>query len=213
MTRVLVVDDHPIVRKGITAVLNETHDGHVIGEASNGDEALEKARLGKPDLILLNISMPGKDGLGVLKQLHVEMPHVKVLVLSAFSEKQYALRCLKAGASGYVTKRSALDELLTAIRKVKEGGRYISAVLADLLAAEIGTRASSLPHERLSDREFQVLCLLGQGKSVAQISQILSISHSAVSKYRAQVLHKMNLDTTVELIRYAFDNDLVSPDE
>jgi len=211
MTSVLLVDDHPIVRKGLSAVLAETNDVHVIGEASNGNEALEKARSGKPDLILLNISMPGKDGLEVLKQLHLEMPHVKALILSAFSERQYALRCLKAGAQGYLTKQCALDELLNAIRKVTAGGRYISAALADLLAAEIDTRASSEPHERLSDREFQVLCLLGQGKSVAQISQILSISNSAVSKYRAQVLHKLNLKTTVELIRYAFDNDLVGP--
>ena len=213
MIRILLVDDHPIVRQGLIAVLQAAPDCWVIGEASDGDDALLKARKEKPDLILLDISLPGRSGLEVLKQLHIEQPLTKVLVLSTFSEKQYAVRCLKMGAQGYLTKKSASGELLNAIEKVIAGGKYVSASLADHLAAEIGPEVTTVPHERLSDREFQVLCLLGQGRTVTQISQDLSISVSAVNKYRAQILHKMNLGTTAQLIRYALDNDLANPTE
>ncbi|HTY35519.1 MAG TPA: response regulator transcription factor, partial [Bacteroidota bacterium] len=174
---------------------------------------IEKARKCKPDLVLLDIALPSKSGLEVLKQFRLEMPAMKVLMISAFSEKQYAVRCLKGGASGYLTKRSAATELLTAVRKVVAGGKYVSAALADQLASEIGSNLSAIPHERLSDREFQVLCLLGQGRTVSQISDTLSISISAVNKYRAQILHKMNMKTTAQLIRYALDNDLIEISE
>ena len=211
--RILIVDDHPIVRKGLIGLLKAVPDNAVIDEASDGDEALAKARKGRPDLILLDIALPGKSGFEILKQLHIEMPDTKILVLSMYSETQYALRCLKAGAMGYLTKRSAPKELLHAITKVIAGGKYVSAALAEHLAAELGFDATSEPHDRLSDREFQVLCFVGQGMTVTQIAKTLSISVSTVNKYRAQILRKMNLSTTAQLIRYALDNNLTYPSE
>ncbi|HTY11405.1 MAG TPA: response regulator transcription factor [Bacteroidota bacterium] len=211
--RILIVDDHPIVREGLIGLLKGAPDCKVIAEASEADEALAKARKEKPDMILLDIALPGKSGFELLKQLHIEMPKIKVVVLSMYSETQYAIRCLKAGAKAYLTKRSAPKELLNAITKVIAGGKYISAALSELLAREIGFDATSEPHERLSDREFQVLCFLGQGMTVTQISKALSISASTVNKYRSQILYKMNLHTTAQLIRYALDNNLTYPSE
>jgi DNA-binding NarL/FixJ family response regulator len=163
----------------------------------------------KPDLVLLDIALPGKSGLEVLKQLRAEMPAVRVLVLSAFPERQYAVRCLASGAQGYLTKQSAPEELMTAVRKVMRGGKYVSASLADLLAAGIGGDITRLPHEQLSDREFQVLCLLGQGKTVSQIAGILSLSLSTINTHRAHILGKMSMETTAQLIRYVVDNNLL----
>ena len=211
--RILIIDDHPVVQEGLTELLKGTPHYRVVAMASDGDEALAKARRKKPDLILLDIGLPGKSGFELLKQLHREMPRTKVLVLSMYSERQFAVRCLKAGAMGYLTKRSAPKEILTAIEKVTAGGKYISAILAEHLAAGIGFDAMCAPHERLSDREFQALCFMGQGMTVAQIAATLSISVSTVNKYRAQLLRKMNLDTTAQLIRYALTNNLAYPSE
>ena len=206
--RILIVDDHPVVRQGLAATLAKSSDIKIVGEASDGDEALAKARSLKPDLILLDIALPGKNGLEVLKQLRAELPGIHVLILSAFPERQYAVRCLASGAQGYLTKQSAPEELMRAVRKVMGGGKYVSASLAYLLAKEIGTDTTRLLHEQLSDREFQVLCLLGQGKTVSQIADILSLSLSTINTHRAHILEKMNLETTAQLIRYVVDNNL-----
>jgi len=208
-TRILIVDDHPFVRQGLKAALSKSGDVEVVEEASDGDEAILKARSEKPDLVLLDISLPGKNGLEVLKQLQAEMPQVSVLILSTFPEKQYAVRCFANGARGYLTKQSASDELLLAIRKIRQGGKYVSTSLADLLADQIGADPKRLPHERLSDREFQVLCLIGQGQTVSQVAKTLSLSLSTVNTYRGHILEKMKMDTTAQLIHYVIENNLV----
>lgn len=208
MIKILIVDDHPFVRHGLSSELAKASDMKIVGEAEDGFVAMSKAHSLKPDIVLLDISLPGKNGLDVLKQLQTELPHIKVLILSAFPEKQYAIRCLKNGAKGYLTKKSASGELLLAIRKIMRGGKYVSASLADLLASDITTDNNRLPHEELSDREFQVLCLFGQGKTVSEIADILSLSISTINTHRANILIKMNMDTTAQLIRYVIDNNL-----
>ncbi len=210
MIRVLIVDDHPLVRAGLIAELSKASDISVAGEAADGYDALTRAREIKPDLVLLDIALPGKNGLEVLKDLQAEMPEVKVLVLSAFPERQYAIRCIRNGAKGYVTKDTASADLINAVRKVINGGKFISASLADLMAAEIGSNVKRLPHETLSDREFQILCLIGQGNTVSQIADILCLSISSVNTYRHRILVKMHMQTTAQLIRYVLDNNLAS---
>jgi len=163
----------------------------------------------KPDVILLDLSLPGRNGYEVLKQLRAEIPQTRVLILTTYPEKQYAVRCLRGGASGYLTKDSASEELVTAIRKIAEGRKYVGSALGELLATEIDAGSSLLPHEELSDREFQVLGLIGQGKTVSQIADILSLSLSTVNTHRAHILAKMHMETTAQLIRYAVDNNLV----
>jgi len=208
-TRILIVDDHPFVRQGLKAALAGSVEFEAADEAADGEEAILKTRSMKPDIVLLDISLPGKNGFEVLKQLQAEMPQVKILILSTFPEKQYAVRCFANGARGYLTKQSASDELLTALRKITHGGKYVSASMADLLADELDANASRPLHERLSDREFQVLCLLGQGKTVSQAAQALSLSLSTINTYRAHILKKMKMETTAQLIRYVLDNNLV----
>ncbi len=208
MIKILIVDDHPFVRHGLSSELAKASDMKIVGEAEDGFVAMSKAHSLKPDIVLLDISLPGKNGLDVLKQLQTELPHIKVLILSAFPEKQYAIRCLKNGAKGYLTKKSASGELLLAIRKIMRGGKYVSASLADLLASDVASDNTRLPHEELSDREFQVLCLFGQGKTVSEIADILSLSISTINTHRANILIKMNMDTTAQLIRYVIDNNL-----
>jgi len=212
-TRILIVDDHPVVRRGLAATLGADPDIAVAGEAADGDEAILKARDIRPDLVLLDIALPGKNGLEVLKTLHAEMPDIPVLILSTFPERQYAVRCLRSGARGYLTKQSAAEELLDAVRKIRAGGKYISAPLADLLAAELTGETERLPHERLSDREFQVLCMIGRGQSVSRIASALSLSPSTIHTHRAHVLEKMQLETTAQLVRYVLDHNLVESPE
>jgi DNA-binding NarL/FixJ family response regulator len=209
MIRVLIADDHPVVRQGLKQILGEVREMVVAGEAINGQEVLDKVRAETWDVVVLDISMPDHSGLDILKQLKSERPKLPVLVLSMYSEDQYALRVLKAGASGYLTKDSAPDELVKAIRKVVTGGRYVSPFLAEKLALEIGADSSKPPHETLSDREFQVLGLLAAGKSVKEIAAELSLSVKTVSTYRARLLEKMNLGSNAELIHYAIENHLI----
>ncbi|MCU0522786.1 MAG: response regulator transcription factor [Anaerolineae bacterium] len=209
MIRVLIADDHPIVRQGLKQILGDTRDMLVAGEAINGREVLEKARAEPWDVVVLDISLPDQSGLDILKQLRVEHPGLPVLVLSVHPEDQYALRVLRAGAFGYLTKDSAPDELVNAIRKVVSGGRYVSELMAERLALEIGADTSKLPHETLSDREFQVLRLMATGKPVTAIAEELNLSPKTISTYRARVLAKMNLETTAELIHYAVQHHLV----
>ncbi|HTY37795.1 MAG TPA: response regulator transcription factor [Bacteroidota bacterium] len=208
MIRVMIVDDHPIVRQGVRAELAKTPDIRVIEEARNADEAMTKVRTCKPDLVLLDISLPGKNGYEVLRQMHAELPDTRVLVLSTYSEKQYAVRCLGSGARGYLTKDSAPEELVIAIRRVSQGRKYVSAEIAQLLAEDVGAASDRLPHEELTDREFQVLCLFGQGKTVSQIADVLSLSLSTINTHRSHILEKMRMETTAQLIRYAVDHGL-----
>ena len=209
MIRVLIADDHAVVRQGLKQILGDTPEMLVAGEATNGQEALDKVRAEVWDVVVLDISMPDRSGLDILKELQSERPKLPVLVLSMYSEDQFAVRVLKAGAHGYLTKDSAPDELVKAIRKVVSGGTYVSAFLAEKLAFEIGTDSSKLPHEALSDREFQVLRLIAAGKSVKEIAAELYLSVKTASTYRARLLQKMNLETNAELIHYAIQNRLI----
>lgn len=209
MIRVLIADDHSVVREGIKQILNAMPDMRVVDEASTGEDVLRKARGSEWDVLVLDISMPGRSGFDILLDLQSEMPQRPVLVLSMHAEDQYARRVLKAGASGYLNKESVPEELIKAIRKVVEGGKYVSPSLAEQLAFEMGSPATLTPHENLSDREFQVLRMIAAGQSVSQIAQELSLSVKTVSTYRARILEKMNMTTNADLIHYAIDNKLV----
>ncbi len=209
MIRAIIADDHAVVRKGLRSILEDTADMVVVAEACSGQELLEKARRSPCDVVLLDIAMPGRDGLETLKLRKKEKPGLPVLVLSIYPEEQYAVRALKDGASGYLTKESAPDELITAVRRVSAGRNYVSASLADRLADELGDGAKS-PHERLSDREFQVLCMIGAGRTVSEIGAELSLSVKTISTHRSHILAKMNLKNNAEIIRYVLANGLTA---
>ncbi len=208
--RLLIGDDHAVVRKGMKQILAETKDIVVADEAGNGREVLEKVRKSDFDMVLLDISMPGRDGLEILKELKSLKPKLPVLMLSMYPEEQYAVRSLRSGASGYLTKDSAPDELISAIRKVSSGGKYVSASLAEKLALKLGADVEKPLHEALSDREYQVMCMIASGKAVKEIGEELSLSVKTVSTYRSRILEKMRLKGNAELTRYAIDNKLVS---
>jgi two-component system invasion response regulator UvrY len=209
MLRVLIADDHPVFRWGLRQIIAETSDLAVADEAADGREALLKARTGDYDLVLLDISMPFKNGLDVLSELKSDRPTLPVLMLSMHPEEQYAVRAVRAGASGYLTKESAPEELVAAIRKVSRGGKYVSASLAEALASLLNEDDNRLPHETLANREHQVMLLIASGKSVSEIAQELSLSVKTVSTYRARILEKMRMTNNAELIRYAIKNELV----
>ncbi len=209
MLRILIADDHPIVRQGLRQIITETFDMVVADEASNGWEALSKVRASYYDVVLLDISMPGLHGLDIIRQLKNERPRLPVLILSIHPEEQYAVRAFRAGASGYLTKESAPDELLAAIQKVSIGGKYVSSSLAEKLASDLETGAEQLPHETLSDREYQVMCMIAVGKTVTKIAEELSLSVKTVSTYRSRILGKMRMRNSAELTYYAIKNRLV----
>jgi len=209
MIKILIADDHPIVRQGFKQVLSDTADLVVADEAGNGREVLSLAAKKDYDVILLDISMPGKNGLEVLKELKLTNPKIPVLILSIYPEEQYAIRALKAGAAGYLTKASAPDELISAIRKVSRGGKYISASLAEKLAYELDGEAEKAPHETLSDREYQILLMIASGKTVSSIAEEMCLSVKTVSTYRSRILDKMKLKNNAELTTYAIRNKLV----
>jgi len=209
MIRVLVVDDHAVVRRGVTQILAEAPDIAAAGAAGSKREALQAVQQGRYDVVVLDIALPDGSGLEVLKQLQSLAPGLHVLMLSVHPEEQYAVRALRAGAAGYLTKESAPDELLAAVRKVAQGGKYITLSLAEKLAAEIGGEVEAEPHQTLSDREYQVMILLGTGKSVSDIAQELSLSVKTVSTYRTRILHKLKLENTAEIIRYVLERGLV----
>ena len=209
MIEVIIADDHPIVRAGLKQIIMEQNDITVSGEAANGAGLLKQVQQRDYDVVLLDLSMPGMDGIDVLKQLKLDKPHLPVIILTVHPETQYALRVLKAGAAGYLNKTSAADELIQAIRKVQRGGKYISTSLAEKIAFALDGETGGLPHESLSDREYQVLCLIGSGKSVSQIADDLSLSVKTISTYRARILEKMKMENNAELIHYAVQNSLV----
>ncbi len=208
MISVLIADDHAVVRQGLKQILQETQDMHLAGEAADGHEALSLARSTEWDVLVLDLTMPGLGGLDVLKEVQAERPHAPVLILSMHAEDQFAVRLLKAGAAGYLNKETAPEELIQAIRKVVDGGKYISTVLAERLAFEMDPNSDKPRHESLSDREFQVLRLLASGKAVKEIAEELSLSPKTISTYRARILEKMNMRTNAELIHYAIQNKL-----
>jgi len=213
VTKILVVDDHAIVRKGVIRTLEEIHSiGAVCDEASTARDAEEKIATGMYGLVLLDISVPGGNGLELLKKLHKQQPKVPIMILSMFPEDQYAIRALTLGAVGYLTKENAPEELVEAVIKVLSGGRYVSSYLADRFAAHLamGVNTKALPHERLSDREFQILRMIGEGQSPTQIASALYISAKTVSTYRSKILQKMELRNNAELINYVIKNNLIT---
>jgi two-component system, NarL family, invasion response regulator UvrY len=207
--RILIADDHPIFRAGLKEILAKEKDTELIGEADNGHKALELALKQRWDVAVLDITMPGKDGLEVLHELRRKRPKLPVLILSAHPEDQLALRLIKAGAAGYLTKDKAPEVLLTAIRKVLDGGKYVSESLAEKAVLELASETKRPLHETLSDREFQVMSMIAAGKALKEIAEELFLSVRTVSTYRARVLEKLNMKSNAELIRYALQNKLV----
>jgi two-component system, NarL family, invasion response regulator UvrY len=209
LIKILIADDHRIVREGLKQILAETQDMIVTDEANNAQEVLKKVWDNDYDVLLLDISMPGRSGLDILKEIKSDRPKLSVLVLSMYSEEQYALRALRAGASGYMTKESAPDELIEAIRKVSTGRKYISPSVAEKLAFSLESGDERPPQETLSDREFQVMCMIASGKTIKAIGDELSLSVKTVSTYRARILEKMRMKNNAELTHYAIQNKLV----
>ena len=207
--KILIADDHEIVRKGLQELLAQGLREASFGEAKDAEQALEQVEKDSWDLLILDITLPCRSGLDVLKDLKLRKPELPVLVLSMHPETQYGKRVLKAGASGYMNKDSAPDELISAIRKVLSGRRYVSTGLAEKLALDLARGAEKLPHERLSDREIEVLRMLASGRSVSQIADILHLSVTTVSTYRARVLEKLDMTTTAELMHYALSDGLI----
>jgi two-component system invasion response regulator UvrY len=209
LLRILIADDHDIVRKGLIQVLANSFDQVQFGEACNASQVLQQFARQQWDIVLLDITMPGQSGLDVLKQLRELQPSTKVLILSMHPEDQYAVRVLKAGAVGYITKNTASDVVAVALRKVLSGGTYVSETLAQDLARGLANDTDKQPHEVLSDREFQIMRLLASGKSVKEISFDLALSIKTVSTYRTRLLKKLGLTTTADVIRYAVQEGLV----
>jgi DNA-binding NarL/FixJ family response regulator len=208
MIRVLVADDHAIVREGLKQIVSEPSDMVVADEAENGNEVLEKILTNEYEAVVLDITMPGINGLDALKQIKSQRPELPILILSMHPEEQYALRVLKAGASGYLTKESAPEELITAIRRVSSGMKYVSSSLAERLASDLETDHDRPRHTTLSDREYQVMCMLASGKPVKQIAEALSLSIKTIRTYRRRILEKMGMESNAELVRYALENNL-----
>ena len=209
MLKVIICDDHPIVRAGMQKIIEKAGDIVVQAEVGSGPELLEKLRAERFDVVILDISLPGTSGLDVLKSLQGLVHRPPVIVLSMHPEEQYATRALKAGASGYLQKESAPGELVTAVRKIARGGKYVTPSLAERLAGELVGPGDRAPHELLSDREYQVLCLLASGKGIKEIALELSLSAPTIATYRSRVMTKLSLGSTVDLVRYALEHRLV----
>lgn len=210
MIKVLIVDDHAIVRQGLKRIIEDATDMKLVGEAASAADALALLSDQHCDVAIFDLTLPDKSGLDLLREVKSQWAAIQILILSMHAEEQYAVRALRAGAAGYLNKRSAPEELLQAIRKIYRTGKYISPELADLLAAELKNDTSRLPHELLSDREFQVLCLIASGKSVSEIADHLALSVTTISTYRTRILEKMQLKSNADLTRYALEHKLVN---
>ncbi|MBK7660902.1 MAG: response regulator transcription factor [Betaproteobacteria bacterium] len=210
-TRVVIADDHTIVREGLRRILEGQEGIEVSGEAVNGHEVMERVRAGAFDLLLLDLSMPGKSGIELIKQVRDEAPRLRILVLTMHEEDQYAVRAIRAGAQGYLTKESAPSQLVSAIRRIAEGRPYISANVAEQLALDVMPGSDEEPHKHLSDREFEIFQLLVGGRGVSEIAGQLHLSVKTVSTHKTRILQKMNAQSVADLVRYAIRNRL-SPD-
>ncbi|MDP4175682.1 MAG: response regulator transcription factor [Bacteroidota bacterium] len=209
MIKIFVADDHPLIREGLRKTLLVEEDFQIVGEAADGFEVMKKIRETEFDILLLDLNMPGKNGLTVIKEIKQILPKASILVLSMYPLQRFAVRALKTGASGYVTKDSPTEELIKAIRTIISRGRYISIELAELLANEFGTTKDVMPHETLSDREFQIMSMITTGKTVKEIAEELCLNISTVNTYHARILEKMNMKSNVELTLYAIENNLI----
>jgi DNA-binding NarL/FixJ family response regulator len=208
MIKIIIVDDHSILRSGLMKILKEESDMQVIAEADGYARLFHLLKKAEPDLILLDISLPGKNGVEILKELKHLYPRIKVLVLSMHPEDRYSVRAIKAGASGYITKDSAADQLVNAIRLIHQGGKFITPALAEQLANSVEINGFKPIHEKLSDREFQILCMIATGLKIKDIASELSLSPATVATYRARILEKMQLKTNVDLANYVLRNNL-----
>ncbi len=206
--KIVIADDHAIVRKGLVQIMEEIPDMEVVGEAENGREAIEKVRALRPDVVILDVNMPEKSGWDVLIQVKDEYPEMPVIILSIAPEKDYAVQFFKAKASGYLNKQSAPKELIDAIRKVNSGRKYISPSMAETLAMSLGEESDNPRHETLSPREFQIMCMIGSGKTVTEIADELSLSSATISSHRAKILQKMSMKNNAQLTHYVFQKNL-----
>jgi len=207
--KILLTDDHALIRRGLRQVVLEAFGNAVIGEAQNAQEALDQIRKQDWDVVVMDITMPGRSGIDILRDIKLARPALPVLILSMHGEEQFGRRVLKAGAAGFIAKQSAPDELVKAIRKVLSGGKYISGSLAERLASDMTANAETPLHETLSDREFQVMCMFASGKTNGQVAEDLSLSVKTITTYRSRILEKMNLKNNAELTHYAIKNRLV----
>ncbi|MCC6472472.1 MAG: response regulator transcription factor [Burkholderiales bacterium] len=211
--RIVIADDHTIMREGLKQLLAAAGDLEVVGEARDGHEVIERVRQLEFDLLLLDMSMPGKSGIDLIRQVHAEKPRLRILVLSMHEEEQYAVRAIKAGAAGYLTKESAAAQLVTAIRKVASGGAFISPAVAELIALAAMPDSAGPPHSTLSDREFQVLRMLASGRTVSEIASELILSVKTVSTHKSRLMQKMGIGNQADLIRYALTHRLIEDPE
>lgn len=209
MINIIIVDDHPIFRAGLKQIIDEQSNMRVCGEAKNGQELYKIIRQLKWDIIVLDISLPDENGLDILKQIKYEFPEALILILSNYSEEQFAIRAFKAGAYGYMTKESAPREILKALKKIMNRKKYITTAFAEKLASRLEKGFGQNGHHILSDREFQVMCLIGSGRSIKEIADTLLLSVQTVSTYRSRILSKMNFKTNADIIRYSLKNNLV----
>ncbi len=210
MVKIFIADDHAVVRQGLKQIISEVSDMQVLGESDNGFEVIDHLKAGNYDMVILDITMPGPNIIDLVKQIHQIKPQMPILVLSIHPEEQYAVRVLRCGASGYLTKESAPEELVNAIRKLSKGGKYVSAALAEKLLFTLGTDQEKLPHDNLSDREYQSLCMIAAGKTVKDIARDLNLSEKTISTYRSRVLQKMGMKNNAEITHYAFKYGLVN---
>lgn len=207
--KIVIVDDHELVREGLKKVLLKESGIQLVGEASNSLELFKLLEETEVDLVVLDITMPGRSGLDIISELKNLNDHIRILILSMHPEERFALRALKAGASGYLSKEAAARELVSAIRKIMSGGRYISAALADHLVSNLDKEPGKFPHETLSNREFEIFRLIAKGKSVGQIAEELILSVNTVTSYRSRMMEKMNFSSNAEIVRYAIEHSLI----
>lgn len=210
MIRVLIADDHAIIRDGLKQIISFVSNMAVAGEASNGDEVLQSVRNLDVDVLLLDMSMPGKSGIALIQQINALKPKLPILVLSMYQESQYAVQAMRAGAAGYITKNTASDQLIDAIRKVAAGGTFMSPGISDRLLRQLHKPEQELPHTRLTPREFQIFNMLVAGHSVNDIARILTLSNKTISTHKAAILQKMEAATTANLVYYALKHGLIN---